>query len=284
MKSNKEFAATIEKKVRQTIKKNNLLLKRQKAGIGVSGGKDSMSCLYILKNLGYNVKAVLIDHGIGKYAEDNLKNTKLFCEKIGVELEVVSIKEEFGKDLSTIKKELGKLGYDHSYCMICGVLKRYLLNKAARDHEFDVIATGHNLDDEAQAFTMNIFRNDFKLAARQGPRPGILESNKFITRIKPLFFILEEDIEKYSKIKKIPIKYGSCPHSKSSYRYDFKKMLNEFEKRNPSIKYNILHFQQNMKSNIDISKFQGIGSCQICDEPSSRNICKTCEIINKIKK
>ncbi len=284
MKNNREFAELIEKKVRQTIRKNKLLYKNQKVGVGVSGGKDSMSCLHILKNLGYDVQAFIIDHGIGEYAKTNLENTKSLCKKVGVDLHIKSIKDEFGKSLAQVKKELGLKGMKCSYCMVCGVLKRYLMNRAARDLNFDVLATGHNLDDEAQAFTMNVFRNDFKLGARQGPMPGIIKSDRFITRIKPLFFVAEEDIKRYSRIRKLPVNYDSCPYTKSSYRHDFKDMLNEFEKRNPSVKYNIVHFQQKMRSMLDLDGFSDIGSCNLCGEPSSRDVCKTCEIIEKISK
>ncbi|MFW6013586.1 MAG: TIGR00269 family protein [Nanoarchaeota archaeon] len=282
MKKDKEFAELIERKVRQTIKKNQLLYKNQKIGVGVSGGKDSMSTLFILKNLGYNVEAFIVDHGIGEYAKTNLENTKKLCKKLGVVLNIISIENIFGKSLTDMKKNLDKQGFDYSYCMICGILKRYILNKNSQEHNLDVLVTGHNLDDEAQAFIMNIFRNDFKLAIRQGPMPGIIESNKFTTRVKPMFFIAEEDIKRYALIKKLPVNYNSCPYSKTSYRHDFKKMLNTFEKRNPSIKYNILHFQQKMKSMLNLETLPEIGTCSECKEPSSRDICKTCELIKKL--
>ena len=282
MKRNNEFVSLIERKVRQTIKKNQLIYKRQKIGVGVSGGKDSMSTLYILKELGYNMDAFIIDHGIGEYAKLNLENTKKLCKRLGVVLNIVSIEKIFGKSITDIKKELDKKGFEYSYCMICGILKRYLINKTAQEHKLDVFVTGHNLDDEAQAFVMNVFRNDFKLAVRQGPKPGIIDSNKFITRVKPMFFVAEEDIKRYALIKKLPVNYESCPHSKSSYRNNFKEMLNEFEKRNPSVKYNVLHFQQKMKSMVNIEKIPEISSCIECGEPSSRETCKACELIKKI--
>ncbi|MFW5990706.1 MAG: TIGR00269 family protein [Candidatus Nanoarchaeia archaeon] len=279
---NKTFCEQIEKKVRQTIKKYTLLKKNERCAVAVSGGKDSVSCLHILNKLGYRVEALLIDHGIGEYAKTNAANVENNCKILDIPFRKLSFKEEFGKSLRKIRETLLKNGYSYSYCMICGILKRYLMNKAAREFEYDVIATGHNLDDEAQAFVMNVFRNDFKLGARQGPAPGIIDNNKFVRRIKPLFFVSESDLKKYAKTIKLHVNYSQCPYTKSSYRHDFKEMLNNFEKRNPSIKYNILHFQQTMKGYIELSKIPEIGLCEKCGEPSSAKVCKACEIVEKI--
>lgn len=282
MPGKKQFMELIEKKVRQTIRKHKLFTKKNKIGVAVSGGKDSTSCLYILKKLGYEAEAIIIDHGIGEYAKVNYNNTQKLCENLEIKLNTLSFRQEFGKSLRAIKTKLKEEGYDYSYCMICGILKRYLLNKAARDFEYDTLVTGHNLDDESQAFVMNVFRNDFKLGARQGPAPGIVKNTKFIRRVKPLYFVAEEDLRKYSKYANLPVNFDQCPYTKSSYRHDFKEMLNAFEKRNPSVKYNIVHFQANMKKHLNLSSIPDIGYCHHCGEPSSRKICKTCELIKKI--
>lgn len=279
----KQFTEAIEKKVRNTIRKYKLLKKTDRIGIGVSGGKDSMSCLHILHKLGYNVEAVTIDVTIGEYTDINLKNVKGFCKKLGVKLHEVSFKTEFGKKLETIKTTLAKKGINHSYCMICGILKRYLVNKYAKKLEFDAMVTGHNLDDESQAFVMNVFRNDFKLGARQGPSPGLIKSGRFIKRVKPLYFLPEADIKKYSELMKFPVNYEHCPHSGKSFRGKFKKMLNDFEKVNPSLKFNIVRFQEQMKENLKPREISNIKSCDICGEPSSRKICKACEIAQNLE-
>ncbi|MFP4402784.1 MAG: TIGR00269 family protein [Candidatus Woesearchaeota archaeon] len=287
--SNKKFLILIEKKVRNTIRKYKLFSKKEKIVVAVSGGKDSTTCLYILKQLGFNIEAITIDVSIGKYTKTNLENIKIFCENLNVPLHIYSLKNEFKISLKTIKSILKKQDINYSYCMICGILKRYLLNKYTRELNFDCVVTGHNLDDESQAFIMNVFRNDFKLALRQGPIPGIVDCNKFIKKVKPLFFITEEDIRKYSKIKNFSINYDKCPYSKDSFRNDFKEMLNKFELKYPSIKYNIVHFQQSIKEKIINNKSKSdstanISLCKLCSEPSSKQICKACSIITKIVK
>ncbi len=268
----------MEKKVRQTIRKYKLFSRDDKIAVAVSGGKDSTSCLYILKKLGYDVEAITIDVCVGEYSDTNIKNIRNICDELDVKLHILSFEKELGKRLPEIKEKLASSGSNNSFCMICGILKRYFLNKTVRDMGFDVVATGHNLDDEAQAFIMNVFRNDYKLALRQGPRPGIIESDNFITRVKPLYFVPEKDIIRFSKSMGFKIYYGKCPFSGDSFRRNFKNMLDEFEKKFPSIKHSITRFQENMRKNADI-KVPEIGKCRNCQEPSSRELCKACELI-----
>ena len=167
--------------------------------------------------------------------------------------------------------------------MICGVLKRYLLNKHARKLGFKYVATGHNLDDEAQSFIMNVFRNDFRLALRQSAKPGLIRSKGFVTRVKPLYLVTENETLKYSKINKFPVRYGICPYSKTSFRRQFLNMLDEFEKRHPSVKYNILKFQETMAENSRSHDYPDIKRCKYCDEPSARDVCKTCALIREFE-
>ncbi len=283
--SNAQFKFNFEKKVKQTIRKYQLCTRKDKVGIAVSGGKDSTVCLYLLKKFGYNVEAITIDAKIGNYTEQNIKNLKKVCQDNDIKLNIISFRDEFGSSLCHIKSILQSKGYNYSSCMICGILKRYLLNKYAKRLKFDVLATGHNLDDEAQAFLMNAFRNDVKQAVKQGPISGIIKSSKFVKRIKPLYFIPEIDVEKYSKLMKFPVNYEICPCSVGAYRRSYKEILDEFEKKHPSVKFNIIHFQEKFVKDLkEKSKNVKIGSCEICGEPSSKNVCKTCELLICLKK
>lgn len=280
---NSKFKRHIEKKINKTIKKYGLFTRKNKVVVAVSGGKDSTVCLYILNKLGYDVEGLTIDVNIGDYTRENLKNLQEFCDENKIKLNVVSFRKEFGMSLCYIQSILKSKKYDYSSCKTCGILKRYLLNKYARELNFDCITTGHNLDDEAQSFMMNVFRNDLKLALRQGPRTGIIDSNKFIKRVKPLYFISEDEIERYSKLMGFKVNYNICPCSVGAYRRKYKKILNEFEKDHPHVKYNIINFQEQLKKMTEINKKQDINCCKVCDEPSSKDICKACQIISELK-
>ncbi len=282
-KSSNEFRKYLEKKVRETIRKYSLFTKKDKIGVAVSGGKDSTVCLYLLNKLGYNVEGITIDASIGNYTKKNLENLKKVCKEYDIKLHVISFREEFGMSLCYIRDILKEKGHEFSSCMLCGILKRYLLNKYSRELKFDCLATGHNLDDEAQAFLMNVLRNDFKLAQRQGPIPGIAKSSKFTKRVKPLYLLKEEEIERFSKLLKFPVNYGICPCSVDAYRRQYINFLNEFEKKHPSVKYNIIRFHETMKDNLKKPKNLKIGTCESCGEPSSKKLCKACTIFKILR-
>ena len=274
-----KFKNYIEKKVKSTITKYKLFNKKDKLAVAVSGGKDSTVCLYILKKLGYNIEGITIDANIGNYTKKNLENLKKVCKKYNIKLNIISFRKEFGKSLCYIRSVLKEKGHDYASCMLCGILKRYLLNKYSRKLKFDILATGHNLDDEAQSFIMNVFRNDFKLARRQGPITGYYISKKFVKRVKPLYFLKEIEIEKYSKLMKFPVNYGICPCSVDAYRREYKNQLDNFEKKHPSLKYNIIRFHETMKNSLKKDKPAELNNCETCGEPSAKKICKVCKII-----
>jgi len=279
------FNLYFEKKVRATIRKYNLCNRKDKIGVAVSGGKDSTTALYVMKKEGYDVEAITIDAAIGNYTKKNLENLKKFCKKEKIKLHVISFRDEFGMSLCYIRDMLKKKGKDYSSCMLCGILKRYLLNKYAKKLGFDCLATGHNLDDEAQAFVMNVFRNDTRLALRQGPISGVSNSKKFVKRIKPLYNMTEAEVVKYSKLMKFPVNYEICPCSTDAYRREYRKILDEFEKKHPNVKYNIVRFHEGLIMPLkDKMKVEKIPVCSSCGEPAAKDECRACEIFKVLKK
>jgi uncharacterized protein (TIGR00269 family) len=282
-----EFMRSVEKQVRETIKKYDLCDKKQRIAVAVSGGKDSTVCLYILHKLGYNVEGITIDAVIGNYTKQNLENLKSVCEKYNIKLNIVSFREEFGMSLCYMKSVLQSKGYDYSSCKICGILKRYLLNKYAKKLGFDRLATGHNMDDEAQAVMMNLFRADLNMFERQGAVTG--KPNKsFVQRIKPLYEVLERDVEKYSKLMKFPVNYGRCPCSVDAYRRKYRAMLDALEKKNKDVKKNILAAHERIKKKLSRKRKNREGknvvikNCKLCGEPSSNDVCRTCGLFREL--
>lgn len=280
----KHFADYFEKKIHRTIKKFNLFSKNDKIGVAASGGKDSTVCLYVLKKLGYNVEAIIIDAMIGSYTNKNLEKLRETCKKYNIRLHELSFKNEFGMPLSYIKKLADRKGLKYSSCFICGVLRRYLLNKYAKQKGFDCICTGHNLDDEAQAFMMNIFRNDLGLALRQGPISGVGSSKEFVKRAKPLYLCSEKETTAYSKLVRLPVNYADCPYREGAYRKEYADMLDKFEKKFPSTKYNIIQFflrtiYKMKDSDLIVNKEARVNICQYCAEPCAKQVCKKCEIL-----
>jgi len=274
---NKEF----EDRVLQIISKYNLLSKDEKILVAASGGKDSTVLLKILHKHNYNIEAITIDAHIGCYTEENLKNLRKFCKELNIKLHEVSFRKEFGASLCFLRDTLQAKGIKVKSCTVCGVLRRYLINKKARELQPDKIATGHNVDDEAQAFLMNVFKNNLYLSARAGPSTAKRE--KFIQRVKPLYTITTKDIIAYVKVNDLPVKVGKCPCSLDSFRNSFKDTLNNLEIQDPAIKTKIVEYFLSIRPQLK-QEFPGETNnlCISCEEPSSKEVCRTCQILSKI--
>ena len=173
------FSEYFEKKVISTIKRFKLIKKTQKIVVAASGGKDSTTVLYILKKYGYNITALAINEGIKNYRDISLDMLTKFCKQHKIKLKIVSFKKELNKSLD----EMLAKTHDRP-CTVCGIFRRNLLNKYSRD--YDVIVTGHNLDDEAQAVIMNLVKNNTTALIRQGPISGTKKLLNYTKRVKPL--------------------------------------------------------------------------------------------------
>lgn len=261
----------IENQFRNTI--NKIANKKEKILVALSGGKDSCVLACLLKKFGYNIEGIYIDLRIGDYSKKCLDIVKKLCEELEIKLYVYDIKKETRKTLFQIirKNKKKKL----SNCTICGVFKKWILNKKARELNADKIATGHHLDDEIQTFMMNIFKGSPELSANFGP---ILKSkdSKFIVKIKPLFFIREKEIEDYAEKNNLSVVKKICPYRSETYRIETRRFLNEFSEQD---KKNLMKNFIKLSEKIKKEKDSKANYCKLCGEPSRKDICKMCELV-----
>jgi uncharacterized protein (TIGR00269 family) len=272
------FSNQIENTFNKTVRESKLIKKSDVVVVGVSGGKDSSVLLYLLaqlqKRVGFSLKAVSVDEGISGYRDASLLIAKNICASLYVEHSVFSFKQEFGKTMDDLNVK--------KYCTYCGVLRRNLINKAARELGATVLAVGHNLDDEAQSILMNIINSDVNSFMRLGPKPSSSNNSKFVPRIKPIRNILEKEIIEYAKIKKIPFYDGECPYSKDNVRREALFLLDSLEKKRPGTKMKIVSFYDSLNSYEKKQKIMNY--CMKCGEPSSKKICMACTLIEKLSK
>jgi uncharacterized protein (TIGR00269 family) len=170
-------------------------------------------------------------------------------------------------------------------CSICGTFRRYLLNKKSRELKLTKLATGHNLDDECQSILMNQFRNDTQASARLGPKTGILQNEKFVQRIKPLYLCTEKEVTTYAFINGLLDNFVECPNAVHSFRAQVRDTLNDLENKFPGTKYSIVNsFLQILPYLKEKFKDGIIKICKNCNEPSSNDICNACIYLERLKK
>jgi uncharacterized protein (TIGR00269 family) len=273
LKTDEKFLAFVEEKVQKTIARHRLFSKNDRIAVAASGGKDSTTLLYILKKLGYRIEAITIDSHIGCYTQENLENLGTTCKKLNVRLYEVPFRKVFGASLCYLRDKIKK----SRSCTVCGVLRRYLLNKKARELKAKKLALGHNLDDEAQAIVMNLLKNRPELNARLGPASNTLNDALFVPRVKPLYAVKEEDIVRYSKIMGFPVKYCRCPCASDGFRFAVRDFLDAQEKEMPGIKESIV--KTFLKNRSSLQAKQRRSFCTNCGEVSSKGFCRACELL-----
>lgn len=265
----------IEQQVKKTLSKIKLN-KKEKILVALSGGKDSIVVCYLLKKFGYDIEGIYIDLGMGKYSEKCLKAIKDLCEMLDIKLYVYDVKKELGSSMCYIRSSV-QSKKSLKNCAICGVIKKWILNKQARKLKADKIVTGHHLDDEVQTFLLNILKGSPELNLNTGPISRNKSDKKFIPRVKPLFYVLEEDIKKYSLKNKLPVVYEKCPCAIDSYRIQIRGFMKELSDKE---KKNIMKNAEKILKRIEKSE-ENVRYCSVCGEPSRGKICKRCSLLNK---
>lgn len=267
----------LETKVKQTLNKIKIP-KNARILVAMSGGKDSATIAYLLHKFGYKIEGFHIDLKIGDYSERCKKAVEELCKNLGIKLYLYDTKKNLGAGMCYIRTAVqnspGKNKLKN--CAICGVVKKWIFNKEARRIKANYIATGHNLDDEAQTFLMNISKGSPKLSANIGFVTRNIANKKFIPRIKPLFYIPENDVREYAIKMKLPHVKDKCPCAIDSYRIQIREFLNTLPSKD---KENIIRNFEKVRKRIEKKKDIRMFYCENCGEPSRNKICRKCELM-----
>ena len=272
----------------KTIKKYSLTNKQERFIIAVSGGKDSLSLWDILWRLGYTTEGVHINLGIDggvKYSETSQLFTQKFAGERGLALHVINLQE-------TYKNSIPQLSVmDHhrkqKSCSVCGLVKRHILNKFALEGGYDILATAHNLDDEAATLMMNTLNWNQELLIRQSP---FLPAQKgFIRKIKPFCRVYEREAATYALLRGIEYVYDECHYSQGNPQLQMKQNLNQMELLQPGLKLQYyLNFLNARQTGFFTPTFQKKAAessfiCSQCGQPTSNEnkICSFCRLISK---
>ena len=277
---------SIENKTSRTMSKYSMLNYNDKVAVAVSGGKDSLSLLYIMKRIfdnrhgGAHLIAITIDEGIEGYRNESLKIVEDFCSNLNVPSKILTYKEIFGinMDEAMILRPAEKM----TSCSMCGTFRRRAMDIAANSVGADVLATAHNLDDQVQSFMINILAGDIDRIGWTYPEPIQYASNK-LKKIKPFVEIYEQEIVFYALQRQIPFQSEECPYMHESIRTEIRQFLNKFEKDHPGIKYNIYNsitkISKVLKSSMITSEAH---ICSVCGTECTSDICAVCKTVKSL--
>lgn len=269
------------------IKKYEMFTHHEKILVAVSGGKDSLGLWDILVRLGYQADGLYlglgIDGGIG-YSHESQRLTEKFANEHNLKLHIVDIEKEYGQPIPVLAEKSHR-GYGKP-CAVCGLAKRHEMNRIARDLGYDVLATGHNLDDEAAVLFGNTLSWSSDFLLRQGP---VLAATEGMARkVKPLCRFYEREMTAYCLSRGIEYIYEECPFAEGSQSIYYKELLNQLEAARPSAKLIFyLRFLEARKSgNLFIEKSPSLAHLRPCPKcgqlTSTEDLCSFCRMIEKV--
>ena len=269
-----------EKKVRNTVLKYGMLRNVNTLGIAVSGGKDSMALLRVMKRLFpiLSMKAIYIHLGIPGYSDECEDVVRRVCGEMGVELIIHRVSDE-GYTIPDFQHT----PFKSRICGACGTVKRYHLNLIAYEHGIDTIATGHNLDDTVEVLFELYLRGEVDEITRIRPvSPGV--GSKMAARIKPLIEMTEEENLYYVEATGTPYVESWCPLVKGSRMMRRKELIRMIEERIPGFRHTFFksHVKRFLPRLEESSKQVQLRECEVCGMPTTSNICSYCRLRSRV--
>lgn len=271
------FNAFVVKQVQKNIKKFRMIAPTDKVMTCISGGKDSMVLWKILHDLGYETIGLYVDLGIDQYSVNSREKVVQFASQYGLNVEIV----ELEKDNISIPQLADTR--KRPECSVCGIIKRYFFNKVAYDIKSDVIATGHNLDDESSRLLGNFMHWHTEHFAKQSPT--IPSDDRMLKRkVKPLISLTEQEIAAYAFLNKIEYLHEECPMSVGATSMVFKEALNNMENKMPGTKqFFYFQFQKEKEKFVEESSndLDELIPCAVCGFESFQETCGFCRLTQK---
>ncbi len=273
--------------IRQTehvIKKFEMFTRYEPVMVAVSGGKDSLSLWDVLWRLGYTTMGMYINLGIESpdhYSDASEGYARHFAEERGLRLQVFNVTGEYGKSMQEFarQKQWGK----ERPCGVCGMIKRHVMNQAAQEQACAVLATAHNLDDEAALLMLNTMSWHVDILRRQSP---VLEAGAGLPRkVKPFCRFYERETAAYALLRGIEYVEEECLHAGGSTQIYYKGILNQIENEHTGHKMNFYTNFLNARTELfgaKVVKDLDRGHvCPQCGQPTtSAELCSFCRMIS----
>ncbi|MDP3983842.1 MAG: TIGR00269 family protein [Acidimicrobiia bacterium] len=267
------FLDHIHRQVERTIEDFKMFGPDDRLLLGVSGGKDSLALWAILTVLGYRADGIYLHLGIAEYSSDSLLLCQEFAASRGLNLEVVDLPTDYGFAVPEAAAASRR-----TPCSACGLSKRYILNKAAKEREYDVLVMGHNLDDEAATLFSNVVGWNVEYLGRQHPVLPATEEG-LCRKVKPLIRVAERETAAYAVLSGIDYEVEECPMAAGNTINRYKEWLNRLEDQSPGIKANFLFgFLERASSRFEGAENVELTTCANCGQPTTGEVCAFCRL------
>jgi uncharacterized protein (TIGR00269 family) len=274
-----DFLDFFRNQVREAIRKYRMFEKDEHILVAVSGGKDSLALWDVLLAEGYRTTGLYLDLGIFDYSVESRRKCETFAAARGAPLLVTSVAEEVGAPVPVIKDVTRR-----PPCSGCGLSKRYLMNRVALDHGIGVVATGHNLDDEAATLFGSITHWQIDALARQSPALPSTHA-KLVRRVKPLYRLSEREAAAYAFLRRIDYIVEECPFAKGATSIAHKEILSRMEDASPGAKHNFLFgFLEKARAAFERAEAVELHECARCGQVTTGTVCAFCKLADQVKR
>ncbi len=276
----------VAEQTERAIKKYHMFGHDERLLVAVSGGKDSLALWDVLWKLGYQADGLYINLGIQgeeNYSDESERYAQDFAKERTLKLNIVNVKESYGETIPGIAQR-SKRGRNKP-CSICGLTKRHVMNRMAREMGYDVLATAHNLDDEVAVLMGNVMNWQTELLTRQSP---VLEAAPgFARKVKPFCRFYERETAAYSLLRGIPYIEDECPYSVGSKQLYYKEQINQMEEKQPGVKLAFyVGFLKAKESGAfrempEASRDEHLYTCPNCGQPTTNEgLCAFCKTVD----
>jgi tRNA-5-methyluridine54 2-sulfurtransferase len=273
------FLEFFQKQVREAIRHHRMFPPDTPILVAVSGGKDSLALWDVLLGEGYETAGLYLDLGISEYSVESKAKCEAFAAARGQKLIVERVVDAVGAPIPEVQKVTRR-----PTCSACGLSKRYLMNRAALEHGYRVVATGHNLDDEAATLFGSVMHWQTDALPRQSPALPSTHP-KLVRRVKPLYRLSERETAAFAFLRKIDYIVEECPFAAGATSIAHKEILSRLEDASPGAKHNFLFgFLDRARPAFERAEAVTLNECLRCGQVTTGTICAFCKLADQVKR
>ena len=206
--------------------------------VGLSGGKDSLTLLAMLKEflISSKYKFPLAAGHIGLGFPTETEKLEQFCQQLDI---------PFYQEETNISEIVFDIRQESNPCSLCAKMRRGALNSLAKKHGYPKVALGHHLDDVLETLLLNMCFE----GRVDSFKPVTFLSKQEITVIRPLIYVQERTIATYTRQEQLPVIQSCCPANGNTKREEMKQIIQELMVVSPHAKERMLRALQHVEGN-----------------------------------